>query len=198
MLCTSFKNHLLLLTVAYDWFLSPLPITVDKPKPFSPRQRAKYTSYDEASSAPALWTSKHSAQIWLWNQEEPPKRLYSIFHHLSQAWQGAWTSRSVTGLAFWPAFGSAGRARSNELVSKLFLKNCFVLLLHILQSVSVFFVSEQQELVGQIEATQHCQQRQDMQRDLERLVARMEEKGAQITKLRKHQQTVCYLSLSKI
>ncbi|XP_044024413.1 centrosomal protein CEP57L1 isoform X2 [Siniperca chuatsi] len=49
---------------------------------------------------------------------------------------------------------------------------------------------EHQELVGQIDATQHRKQRQDLQRELERLVARMEEKGAQITKLRKHQQTV--------
>lgn len=45
--------------------------------------------------------------------------------------------------------------------------------------------------MGQIEATEHGEQRQDLQRELERLVARMEEKGAQITKLRKHQQTVC-------
>ncbi|TKS75584.1 Centrosomal protein cep57l1 [Collichthys lucidus] len=49
---------------------------------------------------------------------------------------------------------------------------------------------EHQELVGQIDATQHPEQRKDLQRELERLVTRMEEKGAQITKLRKHQQTV--------
>ncbi|KAM6906700.1 centrosomal protein CEP57L1 [Lycodopsis pacificus] len=56
---------------------------------------------------------------------------------------------------------------------------------------------EHQELVNQIDATQHCQQRQDLQRELERLVARMEEKGAQITKLRKHQQTVHKLTQSQ-
>lgn len=56
-------------------------------------------------------------------------------------------------------------------------------------------VSEQQELVRQIDATQDRKQKQDLQRELERLVARMEEKGAQITKLRKHQQTVCVLPL---
>lgn len=52
-------------------------------------------------------------------------------------------------------------------------------------------VSEHQELVRQVDASQHQEQRQDLQRELERLVARMEEKGAQITKLRKHQQSVC-------
>ncbi|KAK2856182.1 hypothetical protein Q5P01_004917 [Channa striata] len=49
---------------------------------------------------------------------------------------------------------------------------------------------EQQELVCQIGATQDPGQKQDLQEELERLVARMEEKGSQITKLRKHQQTV--------
>lgn len=49
---------------------------------------------------------------------------------------------------------------------------------------------EHQELVRQVDAAQHREQRQDLQRELERLVARMEEKGAQITKLRKHQQSV--------
>lgn len=58
--------------------------------------------------------------------------------------------------------------------------------------------SEHQELMGQIDATQQSKQRQDLQRELERLVTRMEEKGAQITKLRKHQQTVCELSGSTI
>lgn len=53
------------------------------------------------------------------------------------------------------------------------------------------FVSERQELVHQIDATKDRGQRRDLQGELERLVARMEEKGAQITKLRKHQQTVC-------
>nr|XP_061785709.1 centrosomal protein cep57l1-like isoform X2 [Nerophis lumbriciformis] len=49
---------------------------------------------------------------------------------------------------------------------------------------------EHQELVHQIDATQHHEQRQDLQRELEGLVARMDKKGAQISKLRKHQQTV--------
>ncbi|XP_008276858.1 centrosomal protein CEP57L1 [Stegastes partitus] len=49
---------------------------------------------------------------------------------------------------------------------------------------------EHQELVCQIDAVQHQEQRQGLQRELERLVTRMEEKGAQITKLRKHQQMV--------
>ncbi|KAK5852894.1 hypothetical protein PBY51_006729 [Eleginops maclovinus] len=49
---------------------------------------------------------------------------------------------------------------------------------------------EHQELEHQIDEMQHREQKQDLQRELERLVARMEEKGAQITKLRKHQKTV--------
>lgn len=53
------------------------------------------------------------------------------------------------------------------------------------------FVSEQQELVRQVDETQDQGQKKDLQRELERLVARMEEKGVQITKLRKHQQMVC-------
>ncbi|KAI3364266.1 hypothetical protein L3Q82_011074, partial [Scortum barcoo] len=48
---------------------------------------------------------------------------------------------------------------------------------------------EHQELVSQIDATTQREQRQDLQKELERLVTRMEEKGAQITKLRRHQQT---------
>ncbi|XP_070843564.1 centrosomal protein CEP57L1 [Chaetodon trifascialis] len=56
---------------------------------------------------------------------------------------------------------------------------------------------EHQELVGQIDATPHREQRQDLQRELERLVARMEEKAAQITKLRKHQQTAHKLTRSQ-
>ncbi|XP_018528128.2 LOW QUALITY PROTEIN: centrosomal protein CEP57L1 [Lates calcarifer] len=56
---------------------------------------------------------------------------------------------------------------------------------------------EHQELVHQIDATQHREQKQDLQRELERLVARMEEKGVQITKLRKHQQTVHKLTQSQ-
>lgn len=58
-----------------------------------------------------------------------------------------------------------------------------------------FFISEQQDLVRQIDATQDREQKQDLQRELQRLVTRMEEKGVQISKLRQHQQTVCVLPL---
>uniref|UniRef100_A0A3B5L759 Centrosomal protein 57kDa-like protein 1 n=1 Tax=Xiphophorus couchianus TaxID=32473 RepID=A0A3B5L759_9TELE len=51
-----------------------------------------------------------------------------------------------------------------------------------------------QELECQIEATEEPEQREDLQRELERLASKMEEKGAQITKLRKHQQMVHKLS----
>lgn len=67
-----------------------------------------------------------------------------------------------------------------------------------LLNLLIFLLSEHQELVGQIDVTQEREQRQDLQRELERLVARMEEKGAQITKLRKHQRTVCGPTLSEI
>ncbi|XP_028997157.1 centrosomal protein CEP57L1 [Betta splendens] len=56
---------------------------------------------------------------------------------------------------------------------------------------------EQQELMRQIDETQYKEQKQDLQRELERLVTRMEEKGAQITKLRRHQQTVQELTKSQ-
>ncbi|XP_071335486.1 centrosomal protein CEP57L1 [Trachinotus anak] len=56
---------------------------------------------------------------------------------------------------------------------------------------------EHQELMHQIDATPHRKQKEDLQRELERLVARMEEKGVQITKLRKHQQTVHKLTQSQ-
>ncbi|XP_077366827.1 centrosomal protein CEP57L1 isoform X3 [Festucalex cinctus] len=49
---------------------------------------------------------------------------------------------------------------------------------------------EHQELMRQIEATEHLEQRHELQRELESMVARMDKKGSQITKLRKHQQTV--------
>ncbi|XP_011615953.2 centrosomal protein CEP57L1 isoform X1 [Takifugu rubripes] len=45
---------------------------------------------------------------------------------------------------------------------------------------------EHQELVEEIDATQRREDREDLKLELERLVTRMEEKGAQITKLRKH------------
>lgn len=47
-------------------------------------------------------------------------------------------------------------------------------------------LSEHQELVEEIDATRHRRDREDLKVELERLVARMDEKGAQITKLRKH------------
>ncbi|XP_069577775.1 centrosomal protein CEP57L1 isoform X3 [Brachyistius frenatus] len=53
-----------------------------------------------------------------------------------------------------------------------------------------------QELLHQIDATHNQEQRQDLERELEWLVGRMEEKGAQITKLRKHQRTVHKLTQS--
>ncbi|KAF3702903.1 Centrosomal protein cep57l1 Centrosomal protein 57kDa-like protein 1 Centrosomal protein of 57 kDa [Channa argus] len=56
---------------------------------------------------------------------------------------------------------------------------------------------EQQELVCQIDATQDRGQRKDLEEELERLVSRMEEKGSQITKLRKHQQTVHEMTRSQ-
>ncbi|XP_061609734.1 centrosomal protein CEP57L1 isoform X2 [Phyllopteryx taeniolatus] len=49
---------------------------------------------------------------------------------------------------------------------------------------------EHQELMRQINATQHMEQRHELQRELESMEARMDKKGAQIIKLRKHQQTV--------
>ncbi|KAM4522468.1 centrosomal protein CEP57L1 isoform 1-T1 [Odontesthes bonariensis] len=56
---------------------------------------------------------------------------------------------------------------------------------------------EHQELERRIDATQHREHREDLQGDLERLVTRMEEKSAQISKLRKHQQTVHRLTQSQ-
>lgn len=200
-LCSALtKNHILLTVslflIPFDcFFYLPLPVTVNKPKPFSPRQHTKYTPHDETPSAPTVRTSERSAKIWMRSQEKPPKGFLSIFHHFAQTWQGAWKIRSVTGLAFWSALGSAGRARTNELVSQLFYLLFYLTFLFLFYTFSFLFlccfcVSEHQELVGQIDATQHPEQRKDLQRELERLVTRMEEKGAQITKLRKHQQTV--------
>ncbi|KAK7132932.1 hypothetical protein R3I94_014977 [Phoxinus phoxinus] len=53
---------------------------------------------------------------------------------------------------------------------------------------------EHQELVAQIDETVKRELRDDLERELDCLVKRMEEKAAQITKLRKHQQTVQKLS----
>lgn len=74
-------------------------------------------------------------------------------------------------------------------MSLIFFFNCSDCL-GFLHSIICVCVSEHQELVQQIDDITHQKQKQDLQRDLERLVARMEEKGVQITKLRKHQQTV--------
>ncbi|KAK3506954.1 hypothetical protein QTP70_033151 [Hemibagrus guttatus] len=57
--------------------------------------------------------------------------------------------------------------------------------------------SEHQELVRQIDETDQRKLREDLERELDCLVRRMEEKAAQITKLRKHQQTVrAFLTIS--
>lgn len=106
------------------WFSSPLPVTVNKPQPLCPRQHTKYTSHDEAPSAPSVWTSERHAEVKLWSQEKPPKGLLSIFHLFSEAWQRAQTSRQVSGLALRPAPGSAGWAWTDELVS-LPVSHCF-------------------------------------------------------------------------
>ncbi|XP_067273740.1 centrosomal protein CEP57L1 isoform X1 [Pseudorasbora parva] len=53
---------------------------------------------------------------------------------------------------------------------------------------------EHQELVKQIDETNKRELRDDLERELDCLVRRMEEKAAQISKLRKHQQTVQKLS----
>ncbi|KAI2652053.1 Centrosomal protein cep57l1 [Labeo rohita] len=53
---------------------------------------------------------------------------------------------------------------------------------------------EHQELVKQIDETSKRELRDDLERELDSLVTRMEEKAAQISKLRKHQQTVQKLS----
>ncbi|XP_068071517.1 centrosomal protein CEP57L1 isoform X2 [Danio rerio] len=53
---------------------------------------------------------------------------------------------------------------------------------------------EHQELVKQIDETSRRELRDDLERELDCLVKRMEEKAAQISKLRKHQQTVQKLS----
>lgn len=53
-----------------------------------------------------------------------------------------------------------------------------------------FFLREYQDLLGQLDVVQHREEREDLKLELESLVTRMEEKGAQITKLRKHWQMV--------
>ncbi|XP_022068553.1 centrosomal protein CEP57L1 isoform X2 [Acanthochromis polyacanthus] len=56
---------------------------------------------------------------------------------------------------------------------------------------------EHQELVCQIDAVQHQERKRELQSELQRLHTRMEEKGAQITKLRKHQQMVQKMAQSQ-
>lgn len=60
------------------------------------------------------------------------------------------------------------------------------------------FCSEHQELVRQIDETDRRELRDDLERELDCLVRRMEEKAAQITKLRKHQQTVSAAFISSM
>ncbi|XP_076844300.1 centrosomal protein CEP57L1 isoform X2 [Brachyhypopomus gauderio] len=55
---------------------------------------------------------------------------------------------------------------------------------------------EHQDLLRQIEETDEPQLRENLERELDTLVCRMEGKAAQISKLRKHQQTVQKLSLN--
>lgn len=57
-------------------------------------------------------------------------------------------------------------------------------------NVNIVCDSEHQELVKQIDETSKRELRDDLERELDCLVKRMEEKAAQISKLRKHQQTV--------
>lgn len=56
---------------------------------------------------------------------------------------------------------------------------------------------EQQELMNQIDNTLDHNKKQDLKHELERLVSKMEVKGAQITKLRKHQHTIQKMAKEK-
>lgn len=51
-------------------------------------------------------------------------------------------------------------------------------------------LSEHQDLLRQLGVVQNREEKEDLKLELESLVSRMEEKGAQITKLRKHWQMV--------
>ncbi len=57
-------------------------------------------------------------------------------------------------------------------------------------NVNIACDSEHQELVKQIDETSKRGLHDDLERELDCLVKRMEEKAAQISELRKHQQTV--------
>lgn len=67
----------------------------------------------------------------------------------------------------------------------------FILFPDILSFFFFFSLSEHQDLLGQLDVAHHRKEREDLKLELESLVTRMEEKGAQITKLRKHWQVVC-------
>jgi hypothetical protein len=58
------------------------------------------------------------------------------------------------------------------------------------QKVGVFF-SEHQEISNEINEATDTKVREDLERELEALVSRMEAKSQQISKVRKHQQKVC-------
>lgn len=68
------------------------------------------------------------------------------------------------------------------LLCVLTFRNCFFLIL--------FVLSEYQDLLGQIDEAENREEREDLKLEMESLVTRMEEKGAQITTVRKHWQTV--------
>ena len=60
----------------------------------------------------------------------------------------------------------------------------------------MFFVllnSEHQELMSQIHETTDTRMREDLERELDILIARMEAKGDQIAKLRRHKEKVLIL-----
>lgn len=55
------------------------------------------------------------------------------------------------------------------------------------------FNSEHQELLKHIQETENANVRENLERELDRLVAQMEVKGEQISKLKKHQENVRFL-----
>lgn len=114
-LCATLSKCYYSVIPCLQWTLTFHP--VNEPEPLSPCQRAKYTSYDEASPAPVVQTNRRSEQIWEWNQEKSPKSLSSVFLKSSWAWHRDRTTTSAIGFSFRPALGSAGRAGTNELVS---------------------------------------------------------------------------------
>lgn len=75
--------------------------------------------------------------------------------------------------------------------SQLLCTLCFVCFFPSPPPGSVFLPSEHQDLLGQLDVVQNREEKEDLKLELESLVTRMEEKGAQISKLRKHWQMVC-------